>query len=334
MNVSPPGGALVLVGAPLHCGLPFRVVPGRPGVVLADEARARPDLIRDWLHRSGAVLFRGFAVTLDTFADVARALAGELAPYVERSSPRTRVRDRVYTATDHPSDQVIGLHHENSYQRVFPRFLVFGCLVTPTAGGATPLADARRVLAQIPEPVREPFLRHGVCYVRNFSEGLGLSWQEAFQTTSRAEVEQYCADRDIAVRWRPDGGLRTRQVRPAVARHPVTGELCWFNHALFFNAAGLPASVRGALVNQLGEDGLPNQTYYGDGRRIPDDVLRTLAESYAAERVAVPWQSGDVLLVDNLLAAHGREPFTGARQVVVGMAGPTSWTDVGTGGGR
>ncbi len=309
-------------------GLPRLVEPARPGTVLLDWALSYPDTVRSWLHGSGALLFRGFGVGLDEFGPLTRALAGEPASYLERSSPRTELADRVYTATDYPADQRIPLHNENSYQRSFPAALAFCCLVEPTDGGATPLADTRAVLRRLPARVVAPFADRGVMYVRNFRAGLGLDWTEVFQTGSRAEVAAYCAGNGIEAQWLPDGGLRTRQVRPAVARHPVTGDRVWFNHGLFFNAYSLPAPVRVALLDQFGIDRLPNHTYYGDGTPIPDEVLDTLAAGYAAEEVAVPWRAGDVLLVDNLLAAHGRQPFEGPRRVVVGMAGPLDWDRV------
>ena len=274
------------------------------------------------------MLFRGFGVSLDTFGAVARALAGEPAHYRERSSPRTELADRVYTATDHPADQTIPLHNENSYQQSFPAALVFGCLTAAQRGGATPLADTRRVLDRIPAPVLASFAEHGVIYVRNFGAGLGLDWPEVFQTDSREAVDRYCGERGITTEWKPGGGLRTRQVRPAVAVHPVTGDRVWFNHGVFFHAGSLPEELRTALLAQLGTEDLPNHTYYGDGRPIPPDAFDAVAAAYAAERVAVPWAEGDVLLVDNLLAAHGREPFTGARRVAVSMAGSICWDDV------
>jgi alpha-ketoglutarate-dependent taurine dioxygenase len=33
-----------------------------------------------------------------------------------------------------------------------------------------------------------------------------------------------------------------------------------------------------------------------------------------------PWRTGDVLMLDNMLTAHARDPFEGPRKVVVAMA--------------
>jgi hypothetical protein len=34
----------------------------------------------------------------------------------------------------------------------------------------------------------------------------------------------------------------------------------------------------------------------------------------------VPWRRGDLLLIDNMLTAHGRRPCTGDRRVLVAMS--------------
>jgi alpha-ketoglutarate-dependent taurine dioxygenase len=324
-----PGPACVHVpGPPPGRSLPVEVQAAQPGISLAEWAAGNAATVRSWLLRSGAILFRGFGVTLAALPAVSQLLAGQPAEYTERSTPRTNLGDHVYTAPDHPSDQPIGLHNENSYQASFPARLVFCCLVRPGQGGATPLADTRRVLERIAPDVLAPFAEHGVKYVRNLGGGLGLPWPEVFQTTSRQTVADYCRRRGITVQWRDGGRLRLTQVRPALAVHPDTRERVWFNHGLFFNAHRLPAPVRSALLEQVAEDDLPSHTYYGDGRPIPAGALAAVAEAYRAEEVAVPWQAGDVLLVDNLLAAHGRQAYSGQRQVAVSMAAPLDWSAV------
>ncbi|QKV97144.1 TauD/TfdA family dioxygenase [Streptomyces sp. NA02950] len=322
------------IGPPDGATLPLRAVATEPGLDLARWATEAADTVRSWLDVHGAVLFRGFGVDLRGFAAVLQAFVGPPSPYLERSSPRTELGNRIYTATDHPADQTIVLHCENSYQREFPRRLVFCCLQPPGAGGATFLADTRRVLSRIRPEVVAGFAEHGVRYVRNYGTGLGMSWREAFQTQQRAHVETYCREQDVDVEWTGRDRLRTRQVRPALAVHPGTGQRVWFNHAVFFHPSSLPEQVNAQVGGQLTEADLPATTCYGDGSPIPAEELDHLRSAYAAERVAVPWERGDVLVVDNLLAAHGREPYTGERQVAVGMGGPLSWDAVRDGANR
>lgn len=82
----------------------------------------------------------------------------------------------------------------------------------------------------------------------------------------------------------------------------------------------MPPEVSGALLREYGPEGLPRNAYYGDGEPIPDEVVTGIRELYRQHAVSVPWQRGDVLIVDNFLATHGREPFSGDRQILVAMS--------------
>ena len=113
-----------------------------------------------------------------------------------------------------------------------------------------------------------------------------------------------------------------------IAKHPRTGVETWFNHLTFFHVSTLPPSVRDAVLAEFEDHDLPNNTYHGDGSPIEPEVMEHLRAIYHRQTVSFPWQEGDVLLLDNLLVAHGRNPFQGARKVVVGMSDPVSWSDL------
>ena len=68
------------------------------------------------------------------------------------------------------------------------------------------------------------------------------------------------------------------------------------------------------------DEDLPNNTYYGDGGIIPNDVMEHIRVCYRDASTRFDYREGDVLVVDNMLAAHAREPFTPPREIVVAMA--------------
>jgi alpha-ketoglutarate-dependent taurine dioxygenase len=249
-----------------------------------------------------------------------QAVVGELMEYKERSSPRHEEGERIYTSTDYPADQKIFPHNEHSYSRRFPLKLFFCCITPAEEGGQTPIADVRRVHDRLSQATRERFAEKGWLLIRNYGDGFGLTWQDSFHTEDRADVERYCREQAIEWEWKEGDRLRTRQVRPAIATHPVTGEKVWFNHIAFWHDSSLDPAVRELLLEEFAPEDMPYQTFYGDGTTIEDEVAAELREAYLAERIVFDWYRGDLLMMDNMLAAHGRMPYRGERKTLVAMA--------------
>ncbi|AJT69277.1 Dapdiamide synthesis protein DdaC [Streptomyces lydicus] len=320
-SISVSSEALVSV-APLLDGT--RAVSCTPAVAGLDA--------REWLAGSGktlarlrdahgAVLLRGFSpLDADGLGELATALSGELRDYDNRSTPRTRVNNRVFTSTEYPPDQTIPLHNEMSYTASWPDTLYLACMVPAAEGGETPLADSARVHDRVPASTRERFERDGVMYVRNFGHGLDLSWQEAFQTQDRDQVTAYCEKNGIQTEWLGGERLRTRHVVQATVESRASGKKVWFNQAHLFHVSSLPESVERELRESFSEDELPRNALYGDGTPLDPAALAHVRAAYAAEEIAFPWQTGDVVIVDNEQFAHGRRPYSGARSVLVAMA--------------
>jgi hypothetical protein len=59
--------------------------------------------------------------------------------------------------------------------------------------------------------------------------------------------------------------------------------------------------------------------FFGDGSPIPTEWVRTVGAVLAECSIRIATQRDDVLLVNNLLMAHGRRPYAGNRQVRVAL---------------
>jgi len=301
--------------------LPLVVRPAREGVDLGLWAAANSDFIETYLLRNGAILFRDFGLTtVEAFEHFIEAVSGPLLDYSYRSTPRHIVSGRIYSSTEYPADQTIPLHNENSYTRNWPMKLSFFAVQVAETGGETPLADCRRIYKALSPEIRECFGRNGLMYVRNYGTGLDLTWQEVFQTSNRAMVEEYCRKSRMEFEWVGEDQLRTRQRARVVETHPRTGELVWFNQAHLFHVSRLSAEVRDWLLAAYGEENLPRNVYFADGSPIDAAMLDEITQVYDDNSIVFPWREGDVLMIDNMLTAHGRKPFVGKRKVVVGIA--------------
>lgn len=267
-----------------------------------------------------ALVFRGFGVRPETLDPVMDLLLPRRLAYVHGNSPRTKVGRNVYTSTEYPARYTISMHNELSYAARWPARLLFFCQIAAESGGATPVVDAELWLDSLDAQLRADFAG-GLRYQQNLHDGMGLgkSWRETFETDSRDEVEQFLAGAGANWEWTADG-LRVTQLRPATLRHPVTGAEVWFNQADQWHPAGLDDDIARVMTQVMGPDELPQSVTFADGSPIPDEYVTQIRDRGLEAAVDVDWRVGDLLLIDNVLTAHGRRPYTGDRRVLVAMS--------------
>ncbi|MFC8438186.1 TauD/TfdA family dioxygenase [Streptomyces griseoincarnatus] len=307
-----------------------RTLTAPVSVPLATWTGQHADQVERALAATGAVLLRGFTVSgPQEFRHAVRPFLGDLLPYVHGASPRTRVTDGVYTSTEWDSTQEIPPHHELAYSPLWPARIAFYCAQPPALGrgGQTPLVDGRTVFARVTAAAGE--IPDQVTYIRHQTgaDGPGVSWRQSFGTDDKDEVSRFCTEHGIDHAWLPGDTLRTAQSLPTAIRHPVTGEPVWFNQMHLWHAShGGPD--REELWRDLFGEQMPMHARTGVGAELPAELLTVTRTVLREEAHQFDWQFGDVLLLDNMLTAHGRRAFQGERTILVAMGGPVAAADV------
>lgn len=298
--------------------LPF-LFQAEPGTgALTELCREHEAEINERLYRHSAVLFRGFHVKSQAaFEKVANTLSHGL---VAEGGEHQRLSDdsQVYTPVDYPADRFLMWHNEDSFNPQWPKKIMFCPVQVPARGGETPLVDSRELYQRLPADLRRPFEEKGVIYHRTYGLGVGRSWQDIFGTGDKAQVEAYCREQDIDFEWYGDG-LVTRQKRSAVARHHVTREMVWFAQLQHWHPACLDPATRESLESLYDDEEMPRNAFYGDGSIIEDETMEAICDVYRELQSEFPWQTGDVMVVDNVLAAHARNPYVGSRKLLVAL---------------
>ena len=286
-------------------------------VAWARQHRAELD---EQASKNGAVLFRGFPLNspedLDQFI---AAFELENFPYEQSLSNAVRVNftPRVFSANEAPSEVRIFLHHEMAQTPVFPSKLFFFCLIPADEGGATPLCRSdvlfEQMLRECPEFAKNCEQR-GLQYTNvmpgedDAASGLGRSWQSTFRSESREEAESRMRELNYSWEWMDDGCLRaTTPVLPAVIEL-ADGRKAFFNQLI--------AAFQGWKDSRNDPE---KAIKFGDGSSLDRSDVMKVAEMAEALTFDVPWQKGDVALVDNFVAMHGRRSFVGTRKILASL---------------
>jgi alpha-ketoglutarate-dependent taurine dioxygenase len=287
------------------------------------------------LDHAGAVLFRGFASRHpDAFAAFATLLPAHRGGYVAGTAPRSAFDTNVYEATQVPAPYRIWLHQEKSYMKDYPARIAFYCREAARSGGETIIGDMRQLLAELPPALVERFAEKRILYRRNFVANgervdsgfaplrlLHRNWAEAFSTADEVEVERLCRAAQADFEWQPDGSLTVAYLADAIIAHPRSGARVWFNQAasLHMNERVLGPAFAEVQRHYAGGKVLPYDIRYGDGSPVTLDDLLPVYEAMERVTVSRPWREGDILLLDNISVAHGRNPYEGRRDVRVAL---------------
>ena len=300
--------------------LPLVVEAGSADLDAPAWAKDQRQFIETALRRHAAILFRNFGL----------ATPGQFEAFVEAIEPKLHGSygdlpkkeggRNIYRSTPYPERQMILYHNESSHLERWPRKQWFFCELPSRVGGATPIVDCREMLNRLPADLVDELESKGLLYVRTFVPRLDVSWQDFFKTDSRTEVEKRLAASGSEWHWLDEQTLQTRMRCPAVIRHPHTGERVFFNQIQLHHVGCLEPEVREDLLSMVGAERMPRQVVYGDGTPISDESLALIGQTYEACAVRFDWRQGDVLMLDNMLAAHARDPYQEPRKIAVAMA--------------
>ena len=300
----------------------------------------RREAIEEVLDRDGALHIRGLTAlnSAAAFEAALGVLAPRLMDYVGGTSPRHAVHGQIVTATDLPENYTIPMHQEMSYTANPPDRVAFFCEIPADKGGATTVADAREITRRIDPAVRARFVEKGGVRLRrtlpgphgvNDRPGVPKPWTEVFDTADEAKVERIATAKGWEISWLADGSVQLwQEILPAMKTHPRGAETVWFNQAhIFAPEASLRWARRDGRDDQLRRlsrayaetPELVDHVFHGDGTQISAADAEHLFDVFAESEIPVRWRPGDLMLLDNVLAVHGRTAFEGKRRVLAAL---------------
>src|SRR5881296_2257234 len=189
--------------------------PGKPPMLWAEAAgdatrwaAEHRDALRAAVAEHGSLLVRGLGLRDAAETEAVFRRLASLMIEKEAFAPRRSYSHGVYSSSKWPPNQPMCMHHELSYVLEFPSLMLFACLIAPTDGGETPVADSPTVLHALPTELITRFEKVGWLLIRNYNNDIGASVADAFGTDDRRTVENYCRANAIKFEWQPGGALR------------------------------------------------------------------------------------------------------------------------------
>lgn len=297
-------------------------------VVCEDESLAQAaewissnsDDLNEKAARHGAILFRGFPLTTDQdFDQFISAFGFPNFTYQDSLSNavRTNRTERVFTANEAPAHVNICLHHEMAQTPIFPSKLFFFCEKAAEQGGATPLCRSdvllERMKAELPEFTADCsekglLYSHVMPATDDAASGMGRSWQSTWKAATAEEAETRMTELGYTWEWLDDGCLKVTTPRLQAVMDLGDGRTAFFNQLI--------AAFHGWKDSR--NDPSKSITF-GDGSPLDSATMDRVIQMAEEITFDVPWQTGDVALVDNYVAMHGRRTFEGTRKVLASL---------------
>jgi len=283
--------------------------------------------VQDQLHRSGVAVLdtSGLCSSVDAFREFASAVCGRL---VEDNPEHERIEGhegdgRVNRPTPFAKDRKLLWHNENTFARMWPRRIMFGCRAIGE-GGATPTADMSAAYDRLDDSIQVQFAQLGVMYVRRLGMDVGLDWRTVYRTDDRSQVEAACTAQGAKWSWDNDGEvLITKERRPAVVRDRDSGRMAMVAQVLHWHPRAMDPDIYEAMSALYESGAFPKMCRFGDDSEISDHVVDQLKGACEAVEESVDWQPDRVMILDNLRRSHARNPYDGPRELMVAIGDTT-----------
>lgn len=267
------------------------------------------------LKSTGAILFRGFPVTdAQTYDDFFSAFGFNSFTYQESLSNAVRINftKNVFTANEAPKDVEIYLHNEMAQTPIYPNIISLFCEAAAEQGGATSVCRSdwiyKELHASHPQET-DKLEQQGVKYTTHMpaedspNSAQGRSWKSTLGVDSKTAAEQKLKELGYTWVWNEGGTLSVQSGVLKAIKTLDDGRKVSFNQmvAAYQGWQGVKENPNSALC-------------YGDGTGFSREFLDTMSEIANDLAFDIEWQDGDVAVVYNHLAMHGRKPYSGDRK--------------------
>ncbi|KAF1812392.1 taurine catabolism dioxygenase TauD [Eremomyces bilateralis CBS 781.70] len=296
--------------------------------------QAQDGLLTKKLALHGTLLFRGIPIhDANDFSRFAHAFGYKPHEIIGIVVNRPELAPNVAPANEAPKEVLIYNHNESPQVPHAPEYIFFYNHRAPVVGGESPISSSlelfHRAQQEIPEFIEElgeKGILSTVVYKLGQQYVGGSTLRQAFgkeiidgddAATQRAKIEaqiaRYGRGKYTTWEWQDDETLVLTHRLPAIRTQPGTDLPTLFT--------GLAAYWKNKL-NEGTARGRPSPTQqlYGDGTPIPEKYLEHLVKITDETRVLHKWQRGDVLVYDNIISQHGRQPWEGEQSDRVVLA--------------
>lgn len=302
-----------------------------PSIIVNDGSVKSLDQALAWLSENvqalkrelactGAILFRGFPITdAESYDALFSQFSYRNFTYQESFSNAVRINHtkNVFTANEAPKEVEIYLHNEMAQTPIYPDIISLFCEVAAESGGATEICRSdivyEQLLAALPHVIKK-LESTGVKYTTRMpaenmpQSGQGRSWKDTLSVENATQAEQKLSDLSYTWQWNDDNSLTVQTPALAAIKTLDDGRKVFFNQliAAYCGWKGVKENPSTALC-------------FGDDTAFDKEFLDTMVATASRCSYDLEWQNGDVAVVRNSLAMHGRRPYSGnvKRKVLV-----------------
>ncbi|KAI3761595.1 hypothetical protein L1987_52015 [Smallanthus sonchifolius] len=139
------------------------------------------------------------------------------------------------------------------------------------------------------------------------SSPAGRGWHSTFYTDEKIIAEQRAAKVGMRLEWINDGSDSVKILigpKPTFRVDKSRQRKTWFNSIVVAHGG---QDQRDNMVVQ------PEPVTFGDEKPLPTHAVYDCIKILEEESVAIPWEKGDVLLIDNLAVLHSRRPIVNSQ---------------------
>jgi len=275
--------------------------PGVGGLASIDAPQ-----VQALLKAGRAILFRGFGFDAEAVRTVALRFASRFHVDTGKSKendPSPFDPGRPFLQRILPRGHAQALHCENGRSVSPPVLLWFWCERPAAEGGATTICDGVRLWEALSPQTQRLFQRERVAY----GAGGAVPTQAML-----AQLQQSYLAKDFAIEQLRGQIFRFFDDDTAIVEYATSAV-----HRSHFSE--LPAFTNSITGPYRGTVRLEST---GD---IPHAVMEEITSAQEALTDEIPWETGDLLMLDNSRFTHGRRGFSDLERKVYSMMGDPSF---------